>query len=189
MKKIVLLILILILTPIVCLHAEELYFTYVGTIIEGGLNKIEYSDWFVDRRETKNYSGSFYSGGLLIDIFIKRIIGEFSIQYIYNKNSGTPDISIQHMIYNALGKYSYTLREDIFLTSGVGLYLETPPADRGYDSGGGFLITMGTIYCLNREWNFIFDLMVRYGLFGMGEESTKFSSGIKFGLVYKVGRV
>ncbi|MDY6933148.1 MAG: hypothetical protein SVZ03_02870 [Spirochaetota bacterium] len=191
MRKKLLLLSFLLITPSASNYADEPFFTYIGPTIGGGFNKIEYTDWLIDRRSTKDVTGNYLCGGFIIDIIIKRVIGEFSIQYIYNNNSSTPDISVQHFIYTALGKYSYSLRDDLSLTSGLGLYLETPPANRGYDGGGGYIISIGTIYRMSWDWNIIIDLIGTYGHFGIGEvgTNTKLSSGIRFGLVYKIGRI
>ena len=190
MKKL-LIFSILFLTPTEWLNADELFFTYIGAAFGGGLDKIKYTDWFrdSDKRDTKKVSGSFYSGGFVIDIFVNKFIGEFSIQYINNSNSDVPDISVNHLIYNATGKYSYKLIDALYLTSGLGLYLETPPANRSYNSGGGFNATFGTVYNIGREWKVIFDLIARYGHFGIGEDSTRLSYGARIGLVYKIGRI
>jgi len=170
-------------------EVEKLHFTYIGTIIGGGINKINYKNWFNDRRRTENISGTYYSGGAVLNVFVYQFIGEFSFQYIMNSSNSSPDISNQHLILNAIGKYSYFLKNNFFLTSGLGLYLDSPPANNDYDCGSGPLIVIGMIYELSREMRIFSDLIGRYGSFGLGQGSSKISYGINIGVVYKVGRI
>ena len=203
MKRIIFFIMLIIL-PLNSLNAEDLYFTYVGAVIGVGMDQIEYNDWFEDqnRRDSKSVSGQYYSGGAIIDIFVDQLIGEFGVQFINNSSDEEPDISVSHVIYSAKGKYSFHLIrllpdrseyistfDPFYLTAGAGLYMETPPANRGYDSGGGFNLTLGAMYKFSREWILLFDAIGRYGHFGIGEDSTRFSYGINLALVYKVGRI
>lgn len=190
MKKFTILILsFLFFIPSISLLAQESYFTYAGGVVGGGLNHIEYKDWFEDERKTKQVRGGFLNCGLLLNIYIRYLVGEISMHYIYNSNDSSPDISVSHLIYNAIGKYAYELDKKILLTSGLGLYLETPPSNIGYDGGAGFILTLGSIYRYNWDWNIIFDLKGRYGSFGIGEDSTKFSWGIDLGLVKRIGKI
>jgi hypothetical protein len=169
---------------------QELYFTYIGPIIGGGTNQIAYRGWSSDSntRISKVISGYYLSGGCLMDIFVNNFIGEFSLEYINNFSSGRPDVSVQHLIYTGTGKYLFAINDMIGLTCGLGAYLETPPADKGYH-GGGFNGTIGAVYEASREWKVIFDVITRYGYFGLGDDSSKFSLGAKIGVVYKVGRI
>ena len=164
MKKILISITMMLLIYTSGLNADETFFTYIGGMAGGGLNKIKYTDWFVDRinTDTINVSGSFYSGGVIIDIFVKRLIGEFSIQYINNPINEASYISVKHLIFNTTGKYSFQLAEPFCLTSGLGLYFETPPSNRSYGNGAGFNAALGMIYNIRREWKIIFDIIGRY---------------------------
>jgi len=174
------------------LWAEEHFFTYMGITLGGGINQIEYTDWFTDHQETANISGTYYSGGLLCAVFVRELVGEFSMQYIANANDtveGGKDTSVQHLLYTFTGKYAYPLGTRFFATGGIGLYIETPPATGSYDGGGGPLLTIGGIVNLSPDWKIIFDLQGRYGQFGMGQDSTKLSYGINVGVVYNVGRI
>ncbi|HQO01301.1 MAG TPA: hypothetical protein PLI62_03450 [Spirochaetota bacterium] len=174
------------------LWSEEHFYTYLGITLGGGINQIEYSDWFTDHQETANISGTYYSGGMLFAVFVRELVGEFSLQYIANSNGaaeGGRDTSVQHLLYTFTGKYAYPLGSRFFATGGIGLYIETPPATASYDGGGGPLMTAGCIVSISPNWKFIFDLQGRYGQFGMGEDSTKLSYGINVGVVINVGRI
>jgi hypothetical protein len=169
---------------------EELFFTYIGPTIGGGINQIAYRGWSSDSnaRISKVVSGYYISGGCLLDIFVKYFIGELSLEYINNFNSGYPDVSVQHLIYTATAKYSFAINNEFALTCGVGAYLETPPASKSYN-GGGINGTIGAVYDVSHDWKIIFDVTSRYGRFGMGDDSSKFSLGAKIGAVYRVGRI
>lgn len=170
----------------------ERFSTYTGITLGGGINQIEYTDWFTDHQETANIGGSYYSGGILFAVFVRELIGEFSLQYIANANDsveGGKDTSVQHLLYTFTGKYAYPLGTGFFATCGFGLYMETPPATSSYDGGGGAAITLGCILDMSSDWKMIFDFNGRYGQFGMGQDSTKLSYGINVGVVYNVGRI
>lgn len=164
---------------------KGLYYNFIGITLGGGINQIEYNDWFVDKRDTKKISGVYYSGGLIFDIFVRNFVGEFTIQYVYNSND--EDISVQHLYLSTLGKYSFNLSHVFAVAPGLGLYIETPPSDKEYNGGGGFLATLGAIFTIGKDFKIIFDLIASYGYFGMGEESTKISYGTKIGIVYNIG--
>ncbi|MCU0821347.1 MAG: hypothetical protein MUC95_02595 [Spirochaetes bacterium] len=167
---------------------EELYFTYAGATLGGGIDWIQYRDWISDSegQEIKKVSGPYFCGGALIDIFVNSLIGEFSIQYISNINSKVP---VGHMIYDAAGKYAYQVYDFLSVTGGAGLFIETQPATKNYNNGAGVSASIGAVYNIDRDWRLIFDIVGRYGSFGLGEESTRQSYGAKIGIVYKVGRI
>jgi len=169
---------------------EELFFTYVGPTLGFGMNSLSYSGWSSDsdKRISKTISGYFVNGGFLCDIFVRNFIGEFTLEYIANFNSGEPDVSVQNMIFTSAVKYSYLLKENFFLTGGLGVYVETPPSDRSYH-GGGPNAAIGAIYDFSRDLKLVFDVLFRYGYTNLGDDTTKFSYGAKIGVVYKVGRI
>lgn len=166
---------------------KGLYYNYVGITIGGGINQIEYNDWFIDKRDTKKISGAYYSGGFIFDIFVRNFVGEFTLQYVYNSND--EDTSVQHVLLTTVGKYTFNLSHAFAVAPGLGLYIETPPSDIEYNGGGGFLATLGAIFNIDKDYKIIFDLIGTYGYFGMGEESTKISYGTKIGIVYNIGRL
>lgn len=170
------------------LFAEQLFFTYIGLTGGAGFDKIKYKDWSQDENILKNsdISGSYTSGGILLDVFADFFIGEFSLQYISNSNT---EIPVSHMIYDAAGKYSYQVIDFLAITAGAGLYMETPPSSRGYNSGGGGAAFLGTVFNPGRNFKIIFDFIGRYGSFGIGEDSTRYSYGARVGVVYKIGRI
>lgn len=178
----------LMLIPLNRLRGEDLFFTYTGVSAGGGIDYIEYKDWFADEEKTgtKDISGNYIYGGAMIDIFVDYFIGEFSLNYIRNSNDEVP---VSHLFYTATGKYACKINGLLELTAGIGLYLETPPASESYNSGGGVNGVIGTVFNIGREWKFIFDFTGRYGHFGIGEDSTRYSFGANLGALYKVGRI
>ncbi len=188
-KIIIIIFLFLFITPLAAAE-EELYFTYIGPVIGFGMNKISYSGWSQDTntRISADKKGYFLSGGCQMDIFVRRFIGEFEIEYINNFSSGKPDVNVQHLIYTGIGKYSYPLSDTMAVTGGLGVYLETPPANKSY-KGGGLNAALGAIFDIKREWKIVADVLFKYGSFGLGDSSSKFSIGAKIGVVYKVGRI
>lgn len=169
---------------------EELFFTYIGPTIGGGTNQIAYRGWSSDSntRVSRVLTGYYVSGGCLLNIYVKYFIGEFTLEYINNFNSGKPDVSVQHLIYTGTFKYAFAVTDAFALTCGVGAYMETPPASKGYN-GGGLNGSLGSVFDVSRDWKIVFDLVARYGRFGLGDDSSKFSLGAKIGAVYRVGRI
>ncbi len=166
---------------------KGLYYNYIGITVGGGINQIEYNDWFIDKRDTKKISGVYYSGGFIFDIYVRNFVGEFTLQYVYNSND--EDTSVQHLLLSTVGKYTFNLSQAFAVAPGLGLYIETPPSDKKYNGGGGFLATLGAIFNIDKNYKIIFDLIGSYGYFGKGEESTKISYGTKIGIVYNIGKL
>ncbi len=170
-------------------HAQELFFTYVGVTAGGGLQTVQYENWWDDQRQGQNYQGSFFSGGAMMDIIVHNLVGEFTAQFMYNSLEGTPDISVHHTLLTATGKYMYKLTTAFNLTGGGGLYIDMPPATDTYDGGGGLSACVGTMIDLTLDSIVVFDIYGRYGYFGLGEESTRLTTGASLGFVYKIGRI
>ncbi len=197
MKKILIFIFMIFSLPLALQASEEeLYFTYVGPVAEFGINRIAYKGWWQDTNTRRIFSsnGLFFGGGAMSNIYVRNFIGEFSMEYM-NDYSGKEEISVQHMFFSTAFKYSFPLNNlikisyPLALTTGPGLYLETSPASKAYKAGGGVNAIIGTIITIDREWKAVIDIVLRYGYFGLGDDSYKFSAGIKFGAVYKVGRI
>lgn len=178
--------LIMFLFPSIA-RAQQHYTTYAGAVMSLGANSITYKDWIDNEQASRNVSGSHYGGGVLLDLFVNMFIGEFSMQYLVNSNDG--DTSVNHLLFVFTGKYAYEIQSWISATAGIGLYMETPPASQTYDGGGGFNVTIGTLFRPSRDWNIVVDSYYRYGQFGMGQDSTKTSYGLSLGVIRKVGQI
>ncbi len=168
--------------------AEDLFFTYLGVTAGGGAQQVSYSEWVVDHRETKSSSGTYFSGGPIIDIFVDRLIGEFSIQYM-NTMMSASNLSVQHLYYTATGKYAFYMGDTFFAVAGAGLYFESGPSDRSYNGGAGANGVLGAGLHAGHDWRIMLDVSARYGNFGIGEEATRLSYGISVAAVHRVGRL
>lgn len=183
-----------------CSHlaAQELFFTYAGPILSAGFTSVNYSDWDGTRRVDLSESGYAFSGGGVLDIMARSMIGEFSLQFMNNMGG---DTAVVHLLYSATGKYRYSFNPDFFMAAGLGIYYESGPATKEFDGGGGIAATAGIGYLVAHDWYLITDLTARYGSFGMGDrntrdflflkvpESTKLYLGISIAVIYKVGRL
>ncbi len=168
---------------------QELFFTYVGVIAQGGINSINYQGWVNTQQETIKSKGSVYGGGILTTIFVHQFSGEFSLTYMQYSSDSTPDLSVRHPLATVKGKYHYPLNNVFQPGVGLGLYLDLPPASTSYNGGAGANISLSMLFTLSTEIKTIIDIYAQYGYFGMGESSTKTEGGISVGVVYKVGRL
>ncbi len=167
---------------------QELFFTYIGATLGGGAASIDYNEWVVDHRESKSATGTWFSGGLLLDVVVRNIMGEFSLQAV-NTGASEDAVSSFRLHYSITGKYAFWLNESFFLSPGLGLYLETGPSDKDYDGGAGLAATAGLGWMFFRDWILLFDIIGRYGSYGLGEEATILSYGVNLGVVYRIGRL
>ncbi len=171
------------------LNAQELFFTYLGVTAGGGVQTVHYENWWDDQRQEQNYQGNFFSGGALMNIIVNNLVGEFTAQFMHNSLEGTPDLSVHHTLLTVTGKYMYELSTVFNLTGGAGLYIDMPPATDTYDGGGGLSACVGTMIDLTLDSILVLDIYGRYGYFGLGEESTRLTTGASLGFVYKIGRI
>ncbi len=167
---------------------QELFFTYIGATLGGGAASIDYNEWVVDHRESKSATGTWFSGGLLLDVVVRDIMGEFSLQVV-NTGASEDAVASFRLLYSITGKYAFRLNESFFLSPGLGLYLETGPSDKDYDGGAGLAATAGLGWMFFRDWILLFDIIGRYGSYGLGEDATIISYGVNLGVVYKIGRL
>lgn len=167
---------------------QELFFTYIGATLGGGAASIDYSEWVVDHRESRSATGAYFSGGMLLDVVVRDIIGEFSLQAV-NTGASEDAVASFRLLYSATGKYAFRLGESFFLSPGMGLYMETGPSDKDYDGGAGLAASAGLGWMFFRDWILLFDIIGRYGSYGLGEDSTIISYGVNLGVVYKIGRL
>ncbi len=165
---------------------RDLIFTYIGPSVSGGFNHIEHSDWFFISRSTRKYGGYFLSGGVLLAVYGKFLAGDFNLHFTHNQNDMFP---LYHLTFAMSGRGVVPIGRVIEFTPGIGLYLETPPSNEKYNSGGGGHLPVGFTVKTSFDTKLIFDAYVRYGFFGLGEESKKFSYGIQLGFLFKIGRI
>jgi hypothetical protein len=166
---------------------NDLFFTYAGAFVSGGYSKVSYTGFTGDTETTKKSTGSFFAGGAMLDVFVRDIIGDFRIAYMFDKTSDSR-AKINHTFYSAGGKYLFHATSVIGLTAGGGLYFEGAPASRSYNGAGGE-VSCGALFDL-ADWNMKIhtDLSARYGFFGQAAKSNKMQMGGSLGVTRKVGR-
>ncbi|OHD64023.1 MAG: hypothetical protein A2176_05360 [Spirochaetes bacterium RBG_13_51_14] len=164
---------------------RELVYTYIGPVMSGGFNNIEYRDWFDFYTGTKKISGYFLGGGASIWVMSKWLIGDFSIQCQYNQNERT----LHHLYYTVSGRVGIQMGTVAIFAPGIGLYFETPPSNRKYNGGAGIRAPLAVLFNTTFDTKLFLEGSVMYGWYGIGEKSTKLFYGINAGFVFKVGRI
>jgi hypothetical protein len=171
-------------TPI---ERDELYYTYGGCSLASGLSQFHREGWINSTQSSKDSIGWYASPGMLLDIYVRNICGEFTWQYFFN-STADKKISFSHSVYTATGKYVYPISQSWDLTGGAGIYFEGPPAEKEYSGAGGEL-TAGAIYSYTKfDIKCVFDLRVRYGYYGQNESSRRTDCGVLIGVTRKIGR-
>ena len=165
---------------------RELYYTYAGPVLSGGMNNIRHAGWFDTQQETKEYSGYFFSGGACLAIQVGFLLGRFSFQYMYNANDLYP---VSYLFYTVDGSYVYEINQTFGLTAGLGMYFDTPPSNKNYTGSAGLDVPLGVMINTTFDTKLFFDIFARYGFYGLGDGSTKLSYGINLAFVFKVGRI
>lgn len=181
--------LLLLLVMAVSSNAAERYHTFAGVSGGYGLNRVAYHGWVETEQKDLNLSGSYYTAGPVLCVFVPPFVGEWTMQYASNSNSGEVDTSVQCLLLSLAGKYFYSINEWFHLTAGAGVYGEMPPATLSYNGGAGGLASLGCIVHFGFDLRLMFDLSAKYGSFGLGEGSRKFSTGAAVFIIYHVGSI
>lgn len=172
--------------PVGALAEErELIYTYVGPVASGGANYIRQTVWNGLFNETKKISGYHVTGGAAIWLISKWLIGDFSIQYIYNQN----DRQLHHMYFTMAARLGVRMGNVGAFAPGVGLYFDMPPSNLHYHGGAGLRAPIGFIFDTTPDSKFLIEGSVMYGSCGLGEKSTKLAFGGTLGMIFKVGRI
>lgn len=171
------------------IRAQELFFTYVGIMVQGGTNTIQYESWFDDKQSSLTSRGMSLGGGAFAVIFVNQFAGQFSLTYMTHSSDSTPDVSVSYPLATVTGKYYYPLHRSFQPGIGAGFYLDLPPASADYNGGAGGVISLCSLIVLSNEISMLMDIYLQYGSFGIGESSTKIESGISLGVAYKAGRL
>lgn len=164
---------------------REFIHTFLGPAIEGGYNRVAYREWRVTSMTTQTLQGFFGGGGVIMGLYAGYLGGEFIIAFHYNMMNP----ALWHMGYSLMGKGLIPIGTSFNVTIGLGLYLESPPANRSYKGGAGFKGSLGTIIHTSYDTRLVIDGYARYGWYDLGEDSRKISAGFSVGFLFKVGRL
>ncbi len=109
---------------------QELFFTYIGATIGGGAASIDYSEWVVDHRETASATGTWFSGGLLLDVIVRDLIGEYSLQVV---NTGASEDTVASFPPPPFrhGEIRVSVKRKFFPLSGPGALSRDGPVGQG----------------------------------------------------------
>jgi hypothetical protein len=165
---------------------RDLVYTFIGPAISSGLSNVVYSDWN-NLYSKKKFSGYFVHSGASLWVISKWLIGDFSIQYMFN-NFGKEG-EIHHLFYTISGRIGVNMGTVAIFAPGVGLYFESPPSNRKYLGGAGFRVPVAFLFNTTFDTKLFLEGSVMYGWFGMGDKSMKFFYGVSLGFIFKVGRI
>ncbi|TAL32207.1 MAG: hypothetical protein EPN93_16455 [Spirochaetes bacterium] len=169
---------------------EELFFTYVGPVLEAGLASVSYDKWNHTNAvlDSRTAAGPYFSGGVQLDIFVHDFVGEFALQ-VRDSMFDKAEVAAIYVRTAAFGKYLYAFNESFFATGGFGILMDTGPASKTYDGGGGIAAAIGAGYSFARDWRIMFDITANFGRYGIGEEAKTTAYGVKLAVMYKIGRL
>ena len=164
---------------------DTLNFTYIGPVFSAGIASARYTDWFETETKTKNMSGMFYSGGAAVEIFAGNFCGDFQIKYVYN----SLDFALMYLETSITGRYLYPVNSWFSAGGGLGFYFASPPSNRDYNGSAGIMLPVTAVFTTTATTKVFVDIYAGYGSFGIGEDTSSFSAGIRAGFVFKVGRI
>jgi len=164
---------------------SSLNYTYIGPVISVSSGSAEYSDWVEDRRVTEKTSGMSYAGGADLKILAGNFCGDFQFRYSYSQYDST----LTCLEYLIAGEYLYSINNYIAAGGGLGFYLETPPSNEEHDGCAGLYIPLTAIFTTSDGTRLFTDLFIKYGSYGIGDDTSFLSYGCNIGFVFKVGRI
>lgn len=164
---------------------DTLNYTYIGPVFSAGIINARYTDWFENKTETKNMSGMFYSGGAAVEIFAGNFCGDFQIKYIYS----SLDFTLMYMETSITGRYLYPVNSWFAAGGGLGFFFASPPSNMDYNGSAGIMVPVTAVFSTTADTKLFIDIYAGYGSFGIGEETSSLSAGIRAGFVFKVGRI
>lgn len=164
---------------------DTLNFTYIGPAFSAGIVNARYTDWFETETKSKSMTGIFYSGGAAIEIFAGSFCGDFQVKYTYN----SLDFSLMYLETSIAGRYLYPVKPWFSAGGGLGFYFASPPSNRKYNGSAGIMLPVSAVFNTTPTTKLVVDIYAGYGSFGIGEDTSSISAGIRAGFVFKVGRI
>lgn len=164
---------------------DTLNYTYIGPVFSAGIINVKYTDWFEKETESRTMSGMFYSGGAAVEIFAGNFCGDFQIKYIYS----SLDFTLSYLETSITGRYLYPVNSWFAAGGGLGFYFASPPSNMDYNGSAGIMLPLTAVFTTTATTKLFIDIYAGYGSFGIGEDTSSFSAGIRTGFVFKVGRI
>jgi hypothetical protein len=165
---------------------RDLIYTYLGPVGGAGFSNLTYSDWNNNYGKSK-YSGYYATGGIALWVISKWLIGDFSVQYMYNnfKSVGI----VQNLYYTMSGRIGIRMGTVGIFSPGIGMYFESPPSNRKFRGSAGLRAPLAFLFNTTYDSLLFLEGSFMYGWYGMGDRSTKMFYGLTLGFIYKVGRI
>ncbi len=170
------------------LGAEEsaaLNYTYLGPIMSIGYSSVEYSKWDDSEYKAVSSSGINYSGGVVLCIFAGNYLGDTKIRYAYD---GTDD-SMTYAEFSFSAKYLWKLSNAMNAGLGLGVYCETPPSNKSHNGSAGLELPLALIVDTSINTKLYTEISLKYGSYGLGEDTSRLYYGCSVGFIIKVGRI
>lgn len=165
---------------------REPVYTYLGSIVSGGVSRIVYTDWNTMYRN-RIVSGYFVNGGITLWVMSKWLMGDFTLQYRYNAYKSEGEL---HHLYGTInGRIGIPLGSVAILAPGVGIYIESPPANKKFNGGAGIRVPLAFLFNLTSDMKIFIEGSFMYGWYGRGDRGEKMSYGGSLGFIFKVGRI
>jgi hypothetical protein len=165
---------------------RDLVYTYIGPVAGAGMNRVVYSDWN-NLYGKKIISGYYTGGGVSFWVMSKWLIGDFTLQYRYNKYDN--ERVLHHLYFTMSGRVGIPLGSVAILAPGVGIYIDTPPSNRKFNGGAGLRVPLAVMFNTTFDTKLYLEGSFLYGWYGMGDKSEKLSYGVNLGFIIKVGRI
>jgi len=167
------------------LEREPVY-TYLGPVVGIGMNRLVYTDWQHLYREHV-VTGYYINSGLSIWVISKWLLGDVTLQYRFNsyKDEG----ELHHLYCTISGRVGIPLGSVAILAPGVGIYIESPPANRKFNGGAGIRAPLAILFNTTFDTKLFIEGSFMYGWYGRGDKGEKMSYGADLGFIFKVGRI
>ena len=164
---------------------SSLHYTYMGPVLSMSYDKVEYKDWLGTEQGSVDMTGTSYGGGIALQIFVENFCGDFHLKYVRNDLDFSLDLG--EMLLQ--GKYLWKINDIISAGTGFGLYSELALSEPDHKGSAGIQLPFSAVYTGSPLWKVFGDVYIRYGSFGIGEESSRISIGLSLGIVFRVGRI
>lgn len=165
---------------------REPVYTFVGLTVGGGMNKVVYTDWY-NLYQDRTMSGYYVDSGVSFWVVSKWLMGDFTLQYRYNNFKAEGEL--HHLYCTISGRIGIPLGSVAILAPGVGIYIESPPANRKFNGGAGIRVPLAFLFNTTFDTKLFINGSFMYGWFGKGDSGEKMSYGVDLGFIFKVGRI